>query len=294
MGAALYQLLALGARYLFIVLALLVVLRAARSLLHEHYERKKILKKLPDAGKVGELRDLESGSCYPLPREGVLGGGHAADVRIRGLRRRTADVAFVDGKGLLITPCRRSILIQLDGEDIGRGVYALHNSVLSIGSRRFLVRLFAGLSVPRSVRWQAAPEEDLYAPDNRLTEGIAFCPPVYDETGPLPVMNAPVYDPRAWEAPPELPEDEPTEPAGRRRRAEGSYYDAGSYSEQGMDTSVYDPASYAPEAPSYTPYVPETPPYTPYAPEASRSDPPPTAGAPGDAAPRRRRSERWN
>ena len=301
MGAALYQLFALGARYLFIILALLVVLRASRSLLHEHHERKKILKKLPDAGKVGELRDIETGSCYPLPREGVLGGGHAADVRIRGLRRRTADVAFVDGKGLLITPCRRGANIQLDGEDIGRGVYALHNSVLTVGNRRFLVRLFAGLSVPRSVRWQAAAEEDLYAPDNRLTEGIVFCPPVYEETGPLPVMNAPVYAPQAYEAP-QYEEEEPAEPSFRRRRAEGSYYDAGSYTVQGMDTSVYDPASYTAEEPECPPveavyqppqYQPEEAVYTPpaYQGEAPVYTPPQENT---DTPPRRRRSERWN
>ena len=41
-----YQLLALGARYWFVLLAAVLVWRGAAALLHEHYQRKKLLKKL--------------------------------------------------------------------------------------------------------------------------------------------------------------------------------------------------------------------------------------------------------
>ena len=51
-----YQLLALGARYWFVLLAAVLVWRGAAALLHEHYQRKKLLKKLPDAESL--LRTL--------------------------------------------------------------------------------------------------------------------------------------------------------------------------------------------------------------------------------------------
>ena len=67
-----YQLLALGARYWIVLLAAVLVWRDAAALLHERYQRKKLLKKLPDAGMVGEMRDIDNDRAYPLPREGVL------------------------------------------------------------------------------------------------------------------------------------------------------------------------------------------------------------------------------
>lgn len=165
-----YQLLALGARYWFVLLAALLVWRGALALLHEHYQRKKLLKKLPDAGMVGEMRDIEDDRAYPLPREGVLGGGRGCDIRLRGLRRRAVNFAFVEGKGLLITPCHSRGEVLLDGAPLRKGGYALHGAVLRVGGYTLRVRLFAGLNVPHPApyeqHWQQAYEEDeLYAPE---------------------------------------------------------------------------------------------------------------------------------
>ena len=110
-----YQLLALAARALFVILAALVVLRAALALLQQHRARKKLLRSLPDAGMVGELRDVDSDRGYPLAREAVLGSGRGCDIRLRGLRRRHLDLAYVEGKGILLTPARRSAETILDG-----------------------------------------------------------------------------------------------------------------------------------------------------------------------------------
>ena len=60
MSEGLYQLLALAARALFLALAALTALRAFLSLLRQHRARRKLLKQLPDAGMVGEMRDIES------------------------------------------------------------------------------------------------------------------------------------------------------------------------------------------------------------------------------------------
>jgi hypothetical protein len=170
MNANAYQLLALGARYWFVLLAAILVWRGAVALLQEHHQRKKLLKKLPDAGMVGEMRDTDSDRAYPLPREGVLGGGRACDIRLRGLRRRAVSFTFVDGKGLMLTPCHSRGEILLDGAPLGKGGYALHGAVLHVGGYTLRIRLFAGLNVPRPApyeeRWHTAYEdEELYAPE---------------------------------------------------------------------------------------------------------------------------------
>ena len=194
-----YQLLALGARYWFVLLAAVLVWRGAAALLHEHYRRKKLLKKLPDAGMVGEMRDIDNDRAYPLPREGVLGGGRACDIRLRGLRRRDINFAFVEGKGLLLTPCHSRGEVLLDGAPLGKGGYALHGAMLRVGGYTLRIRLFAGLNVPRPApyeeHWHSAYEdEELYAPEYAAFAAAQLgCAPysegAYDQPG-MPVPPA--------------------------------------------------------------------------------------------------------
>lgn len=181
-----YQLLSMGARYWFVLLAALVVWRAGMYLLREHYRRRKILKKLPDAGMVGELRDMQNNRAYPLAREGVLGGGRGCDIRLRGLKRRHVNFAFVEGRGLLLTPCHSRSEIQLDGVNLGKGGYALHGAVLHVGGYTLRVRLFAGLNVPHPAafqdHWQRAYEDELYAPETAAFTAVPVGYAPYPET----------------------------------------------------------------------------------------------------------------
>lgn len=210
MNSHAYQLIALGARYLFVFLALLIVLRAGFSLLSEHRRRKKLLRNLPDAGMVGEMRDVDNDRAYPLPREGVLGGGRGCDIRLRGLKRRHVNFSFVEGKGLLLTPCHSRSEVQLNHAPIGKGGYALHGAIMHAGGYTLRIRLFAGLNVPRAAsfadHWQPACGEDLYAPDpyglTQVTE-----PPLHDSApyAPMDYESAPYenmpYAPAQEEAP---------------------------------------------------------------------------------------------
>lgn len=196
-----YQLLSLAARGLFILLAGLIVLRAALLLLREYGARKRMLRKLPDAGMVGEMRDMDSDKGYPLAREGVLGGGRACDIRLKGLRRRQVNFAYVDGKGILLTPCHRRSDTLLDGEPLRRGAYALHGAILRVGGYTLRIRLFAGLNVPHPARfeeqhWQPVYEEELYAPAPAFTQvdmGYAPYPQGEESWSEAPVfgMSAP-------------------------------------------------------------------------------------------------------
>lgn len=168
------QLLTLAARALFLLLAVLVALRAFFSLLGQHRARKRLMKQLPDAGMVGEMRDIESDKSYPLPREGVLGSGRGCDIRLKGLRRRHVTFAYVPGKGILLTPCHRRVAAWLEGADLRRPAYALHGMLLRVGGYTLCIRLFAGLNVPQITMYeeygQPAYEEEFFAPDDpRLT-----------------------------------------------------------------------------------------------------------------------------
>ena len=221
MDSQAYQLLSLGARALFVLWLSTIVLRAGLNLIREHRQRKKLLRRLPDAGMVGEMCDMDSGKSYPLPREGVLGSGRGCDIRIRGLKRRYANFAFVDGKGLLLTPCHYRSDVTLDGQLIRKGGYALHGALMQAGEYQLRIRLFAGLKMPRRAQyaeyWQPALEEDLYAPEDTY-----FTPPqpevIAYPADPAPYTGAPQYPAEETYAPqsayyaPEAPIEEDTPP----------------------------------------------------------------------------------
>lgn len=236
MSESLYQLIAMAARPVFLILAALIVLRGSRILLSEHHARKKLLRRLPDAGMVGEMRDIESDKSYPLPREGTLGSGRGCDIRLKGLRRRQVSFAFVEGKGMLLTPARRRSATWLDGVPLSRPAYALHGALLRAGGYTLCVRLFAGLNVPDAAQlhdhWQPAYEEDFYAPDQTGMPSAqnpygVYWPvqepasdeevPLFDLTPPAPEEEAPPSEPAPQ------PEPAPAEnaaPVVRHRRSD--------------------------------------------------------------------------
>lgn len=225
MQSIVYQMLSLGARSLFLFLATLVTLRAAFYLLREHRSRRQILRSLPDAGMVGEMRDMESDKAYPLPREGILGSSRGCDIRLPGLKRRHLNFAYIDGKGILLTPCSRAASAALNGEALHRGAYALHGALLQAGGYTLRIRLFAGLNVPHPASFQdlSRPvfEEELFAPELSMPTDEA---PIYDmplsvgESEPvfytqqLPPVQPPVYRPvQPWDD--SAPDDIPAAPA---------------------------------------------------------------------------------
>ena len=213
MTIAQYSLLVQAMRAVFIALAALTVLRASMSLLAQHRERKKLLRRLPDAGMVGEMRDIESDISYPLPREGVLGGSAGCDIRLKGLRRRHVTFSFVDGKGVLITPCHRRTAAWLDGVEIRKGAYALHGALLRVGGYTLRIRLFAGLDVPEASQyqdhWRPAYEEEYYPPEGLAAFGPggavppAFpdypdddMPPAFSDRVPMKPQDPPAVCPQ--------------------------------------------------------------------------------------------------
>ena len=209
-----YEILSLFMRYVFLLLGIAAVLRAFRWLYREHRVHKRQLKRLPDAGYVGELTVPDTGKHWPLPAEGTLGSGAGCDIRVKGkgLRRLHCTFRYVKGRGLEVTPVRGAETL-LDRAAARPGRYALSGSTIEAGQCLFEVRLFAGMHAPK----RAAADEDERWMDLFFDDSIGQDPldPFAGNAIPQPniagLEDDPFADPRYdGETAPE-PDDEPVE-----------------------------------------------------------------------------------
>ena len=89
MSQNLYELIALGARYVFAALMVLIVLRAWRITIVDSRRAATLRRVSPQTGISGELIVLDGegkarrGMKYPVIREGMIGSSRRADIRIR-------------------------------------------------------------------------------------------------------------------------------------------------------------------------------------------------------------------
>lgn len=216
-----YELLAMLMRYVFVLIGVLILFRAYRWLRRDAKNYRREMKRLPDAGLVGEAVDLNGGKSYPLPREGTLGSASACDIRLRqnGVARRHASFAFENGKGLKITPHLRGKVL-LDGSEVRGYAHAIHGSQLQIGDALLRIRLFAGLNVPHPVQYQQNP-----VPENEEEEWPGDeMPAAFPMPGGIPAMEQEEAVP-AWPMP------------GEQRETPYGY--AGNYTDDGQMTWEY-------------------------------------------------------
>lgn len=210
----LYELIAMGMRYWFVLLALLIALYCWRWLRADRKDYLDALALLPDAGLVGELVDLYTGENFPLNREGTLGSARSCDIRILGLHKREAVFEFEDGKGVKVIPLRSAQKFMLDGVSAPKGGHALHGTRIAIGERLFRVRLFAGLDVPDRI---APISQDIIYPDQpEVTysqEGLEEEPQLEAmlmEEGPIDAIEETSQYTWQYAVPPELLQKQPT------------------------------------------------------------------------------------
>lgn len=162
MGETAYELLALGLRYVFVLLIGLMLLRAFFVMWGDRRAYAHTLRQLPDAGLVGEVVELSGKQSQPLPREGLIGSGRSCDVRIAGLHRREMEYAFRPGLGIRLFPLRARHHALLDEVPLGGAdVYALHGTVLDVRGIQLRFRLFAGLDVPERVVYSHMQQEPI-------------------------------------------------------------------------------------------------------------------------------------
>ena len=109
MSEGLYELVALGARYVFAALMVLIVLRAWRITIVDSRRAGMLRRLSPQTGLSGELPVLEGdgkacrGMRYPVIREGMIGALRRSDIRIRhaSIRRKHAYFQLTE-RGLVI------------------------------------------------------------------------------------------------------------------------------------------------------------------------------------------------
>ncbi len=168
MSQDIYELLALGARYVFAALMVLIVLRAWRITLVDSRRADTLRRMSPQTGLSGELVVLEGsekarrGMRYPVIREGMIGSSRRADIRIRhsSVRRRHAYFQLAE-EGLSLRSHAGASL--RDGEDQpARALLLGDGDEFSVGNVRLLLVLTAAPEPThrRHERRGAVPEDD--------------------------------------------------------------------------------------------------------------------------------------
>ncbi len=206
-----YELLALGARYVFAGLMALIALRAARLTAVDSRRAAKLRRLSPMTGLSGELVVLEGdgkaprGMRYPVIREGMIGSARSCDVRIRhaSVRRRHACFQLTE-QGLSVRDHAGARLRDGDGEVV-REMTLLDGDSFWIGR----IHLLLVLSNATAAQSRRAPE-DLFATrreedwggEGRETLGEAAA---YDGEGRGARDEAAAYDGEDWDARGEAP-----------------------------------------------------------------------------------------
>ena len=170
-----YEIIALAARYWFLLLMVLIAWRSYRWLARDRKTYKKRLRLLPDAGYVGELvvmqgdDTVKKGTCLPVGREGVLGYLRSNDVCLpmNGVANRHLWFSFDDTDGLRVEPLRGRMIIA-DGEElIGRRMHAwlAHGSQLQVGEAKLRLRMFSGFEYAGEISADLRQLEEDGAPE---------------------------------------------------------------------------------------------------------------------------------
>ena len=166
MSEGLYELVALGARYVFAALMVLIVLRAWRITIVDS-RRAGVLRRLsPQTGLSGELLVLEGdgkacrGMRYPVIREGMIGALRRSDIQIRhaSIRRKHAYFQLTP-RGLTIQARPGAPMRDADGRRADT-LLLTDGSEFTLGKVRLLLVLNDGGAME--------PEE---APDETETPG---------------------------------------------------------------------------------------------------------------------------
>ena len=173
-----YTVVAGAMRYVFVLLGILIVLRAFLMLRRDRRETNRSLRRLPSAGLIGEFEVLRGnddiGQDYVLqvPAEGTLGFYRSCDLTLpcKGVNKRHLDFELDHRLGLLVHP-RRGCTVKVDGVELNarskpEAHPMLHGSTLEIGEAVLRLRLFAGIFPENGAAFvpDTAPSTDTAAP----------------------------------------------------------------------------------------------------------------------------------
>jgi len=167
MGRELYELFALGGRYLFAGLMLLIVFRAGRITLVDSRRASTLRRFSPETGICGELvvtdggERAKRGMKYPVIREGLIGSSARADIRIRhsSVRRRHAYFQMTDEDTLTLRSHAGAPLYDALGNPL-REVELSDGEIIVIGQVTLLLVLSAQAELPRRAQRRHGGADD--------------------------------------------------------------------------------------------------------------------------------------
>jgi hypothetical protein len=199
-----WNVLFLLSRWLFVILAVVILVSALGWLAADRRARKELLRALPGAGTVGELvvlsgsDHLPAQTWFPVPREGVLGSVRSCDLVVPGpgIRSCHLDFRWQDGVGLLLYP-RSGCEVLVDGVPLdcrsdSSARPMTHGMCLQVGSVVLRLQLFAAMDHTVHPLQQAVPAE-MEVPSAGIPWGAqqpAF-PPVQAAMPVPPIVSSP-------------------------------------------------------------------------------------------------------
>lgn len=202
MTKEIYTVVAGAMRYVFVLLGILIVLRAFLMLRRDRRETRRLLRRLPDAGSIGEFEvlrggeGLEEGSVLPVPAEGTLGYYRSCDLTLpcKGVHKRHLDFILDDRAGLLILP-RSGCSVTVDGAEINARSKPklhpmLHGSVMVVGEAVLRLRLFAGVCPEYGAAFMPDRELPVQPPETDVPDPFrATVDAIPDLTAAIPVRS---------------------------------------------------------------------------------------------------------
>jgi len=110
MNGNLYELIAIGARYLFAAIMVIIVIRAWKITIIDSRRAGRLRRLSPETGVCGEFLvmtgsgKVRDGMRFPVIREGLIGSSRKADIRLR-----SRDIHRTHANGQLLYQRRRDI-----------------------------------------------------------------------------------------------------------------------------------------------------------------------------------------
>ena len=177
MSSETYEIMALAARYWFLMLAGLIVIKGLLNSRKENRRERELREEIGSAGCIGELVVLEDGvknkkkslrgARFPVPEEGLIGSGRIADIRIRhaDMNRKHVRFSYRQGELVLRPVGRASVECPMKPD----GTLALRDDERLIVGSLELLMVFYDLkdaaeapAEPRRQRPAKKKEEDEY------------------------------------------------------------------------------------------------------------------------------------
>lgn len=291
-----YKVLYQASRYLFAFFALMLLLFSLSWLIYERKKRRERFRSLPEAGNIGELvvisgnAQLPADTWFPVPREGVLGSLRSCDLVVPcpGVRAKHLSFFWQDGSGLVLRPfsgCDAFVdgvsLLTADKSEIP---VMVHGSCLQVGSTFLRLQLLSALEHTNRP-FAFAGQEGEYSGQAAAQQPLPYAP--FPQGAEPPFSGIPAGDVPAASFP--FPQDaEPPltgNPAGDIPAASFPLPQAAEAAPTGYSSEQL-------QAPAPEEYAGRQAP--PAVPEAVADAPAPESDHPvQQAAPRRRRADRW-